>query len=222
MVMVVMFMRQLFQLRCYAGMTLHCLSKLGAGKLVPGRRNDRSMGISLPQHSNSLIQLLLGNAVGAGHDDSGCRLNLVIIKLTKILAVYLNLTGVHHGNCIAQLHFVVSDLINCANHIGKLTHAGGLNNDSLRGIVSNHLVQCFAKVAYQAAANTAGIHFRNVDAGILQESAINADLAKFVLDEHQFLPVIMLADHLFDQGRLARSEKTGVNIDFCHGYFTFY
>ena len=36
------------------------------------------------------------------------------------------------------------------------------------------------------------------------------------LNQHQLLPLVAFGDHLFDQGRLARAEEAGENINFCH------
>ena len=52
----------------------------------------------------------------------------------------------------------------------------------------------------------------------LQKAAVNADLAELVFDQHQLLALIGLLQQLFDERRLARAQKAGNNVNFCHGY----
>ena len=87
-------------------------------------------------------------------------------------------------------------------------------------VFSDDLFQCLAKVAHQTAADAAGVHFRNVDAGLLHETAVNADLTKFVFDQHQLLTLVALGDHLLDQRGLTGTQEAGVNINLCHNIFT--
>ena len=82
----------------------------------------------------------------------------------------------------------------------------------------NHLSQSLAKITHKTAANATGIHFGNINPRILQKAAINADLAKLVLNEHQFLCRIAFLDHFLNQRSLARSQESGINIDFRHRY----
>ena len=51
-------------------------------------------------------------------------------------------------------------------------------------VLLNNLSQRLAEVTHQTAADAAGVHFGNVDARILQETAVNADLTELVLDQH--------------------------------------
>ena len=83
-------------------------------------------------------------------------------------------------------------------------------------VLVNNLLQCFSEISHQGAADTAGVHLGNVDAGILQEAAVNSDLAKLVFNQHQVLTGISLRDHFLNESGLTRTQKTGINIDFCH------
>ena len=170
----------------------------------------------LPQHLHCGIQLCLRNISGPGQDNGGSSLDLVVVELTEVLHINLHLAGIRHGNRIAQRNVVSGDPIHSPDHIGKLAHTGGLDQDPVRRILRNDPLQCLAEVTHQRAADAAGIHFRNVDARILQESAVNADLAELVLNEHQLLTLVPLADHLLDEGSFARAEEAGININLCH------
>ena len=209
---------QFFQVRLHAGLALHRLRELRTCQLLPGGRDNGCAVVSLAEQFDGLIQLLLRNSVGPGHDNGRGGFHLVIIELTEVLGVYLYFSGIHHRNGITQSDLFIGNLIDSADHIGQLAHTGGLNDDPFRGVLGDHLIQRLSEITHQTAANTAGVHFRDINAGILQKAAVNADLSKFVFNQHQLLTAVMLLDHLFDQGCFARSEKTGVNIDFCHGY----
>ena len=78
------------------------------------------------------------------------------------------------------------------------------------------LAQGLVKVAHQRAADAAGGHLADLHAGILQETAVDADLAKLVFNEHQLLTLIGLAEHLLDERGLTGAQKTRYNVDFCH------
>ena len=114
---------------------------------------------------------------------------------------------------------MANDLLHGANDIGQLADAGGLDDDTVGMVLSDDLLQGLAEVAHQGAADAAGVHLGDVDAGILQEAAVNADLAELVLDEDQFLALVALSDELLDEGSLAGSQETGVDVDFCHGFY---
>ena len=170
----------------------------------------------LPDQGNRRVQLFLGNGVGTGKQNGRGRFKLVIVELAEVLHIHLHLTGIRHGDGVAQHDLIPRDLIHRRDHIRELPHTGGLNEDAVRVVLRDHLFQRLAEVAHQGAADAAGIHLRNGDARLLQKAAVNADLAEFILNEHQLLPGVALRDHFFDQRGLSGSQKAGVNIDFRH------
>ena len=170
----------------------------------------------LPQHGNGRVQLALGDGIGTGQDDGGGRLDLVVVELAEVLHIHLDLARVGHGDGIAQRDLVIRHLAHSGDDVGQLAHAGRLDQNTVGMVLGNDLLQRLAKIAHQRAADAAGVHLGDVDAGILQKAAVNADLAELVLDQHQLLPLVAFGDHLFDQGRLARAEEAGENINFCH------
>ena len=214
--MLMMLVSHLLQLRCDRILPLHGLQQLCAGKILPGSRYHRCIGIVLPQQRNGCIQLCLGNHIRTGKDDRFGGFDLIVIELAEILHIHLDLAGINHSDGTAQRNCIIGHLFHSCDHIGKLANAGGLDDDPIRSILIDHLGQSLAKITHQGAANTAGIHLGNVNAGILQKSAVNANLTKFVFDQHQFFPLISLRDHFFDQCCLAGAQKAGINIDF-HG-----
>ena len=152
----------------------------------------------LTQERNGTLQLLPIHTVSSGQDDrTGC-FHLIVVELTEIAHVYLHLGGIHNCYRMAQGNILPGNLLHRANHIGQLAHAGRLNQNPIRSILSKHLLQSLAKIAYQAAANTAGVHLRDLNTGLLQKAAINADLAKLIFDQHQFLASVAFLYELFD------------------------
>ena len=218
MVMVLLFL-QLCQISRNLCLTLHRFHQLRAGKLVPRCGDNGSLRIVFPQHSNSGIQLLLRDAVGTGQDNGRSSFDLVIVELTEVLHINLNLTGIYNRHCAVQNHILIGHLFHSRHHIGQLAHTGGFNHDPVGIVLCNHLIQSLTKIAHQAAADAAGVHFRNIDTRILQETAINTDLTKFIFDQHQFLSRITFGDHLFNQSCFAGTQKAGVYINFCHLLF---
>ena len=215
-VVMLLLLMQLCQLGSQGGLAFQCGSQLLAGQLAPGGGDDGSLVVVLPEHGHGSIQLGLGNGIGTGQDDGGGGFDLVVVELAEVLHIDLHLTGIHNGHGVANGNFLVGDLVDSTDHIRQLANAGGLDDDPVRMILVDHPGQGLAEVAHQRAADAAGVHLGDVDAGILQKAAVNADLAELVLDQHQLLPLVAFSDHLFDQGRLARAEEAGENINFCH------
>ena len=221
-VMVVVLLLQPGQLPGQGGLPLHSVQQLCPGKLPPGGRNNGCLVIVLPQHGHGGIQLSLGDGIGTGENDGRGSLHLVVIELTEVFHIHLDLTGIHHSHGMAKSNVLVHNLLHRADHIGQLAHTGGLNEDPVGMVRVNHLDQSLSEVAHQRAADAAGVHLGDVDARVLQESAVNADLTEFVLNEYQLLPLIALLNHFFDQGRFSGAQEPGVNIDFCHGIHLLY
>ena len=102
------------------------------------------------------------------------------------------------------------------HHIGKLAHAGGLNQDPIRCVGIQNLLQCGSKVAHQGAADASGVHLIHLDAGILQETAVDTDLSEFIFNQYNFLTLKSLFQKLFNQCCLSGSQKAGDNGNLCH------
>ena len=219
--MMVVLMLQGFQFLFYGRSAFHGLQKLLTCQLRPGSGDQGGSLIVLPQQLHRRIQLGLRNGIGTGQNDGGSSLDLVVIELAKVLHIDLDLTCIGNRHTIAQTDVLVGDLFHRCNNVGQLAHTGGLDDDPVRVILLDHLIQSLTKIAHKRAADTAGVHLRNVDAGLLQETAVDADLAEFIFDQHQLLTAISFLDHLFDEGGLTGTQKAGVNVDNCHFLFPF-
>ena len=87
--------------------------------------------------------------------------------------------------------------------------------------LSLHVLQSLVEVAHQRTADAAGGHLRDLDAGFLQEAAVNVDLAKFVFNQHQLFALVGFRQQLFDECGLTGTQEAGDDVDFCHGISPF-
>ena len=174
------------------------------------------MVIMLPQHCNGIIQLCLRNIGSTGEDDGGGCFDLIVIELPKVLHINLDLTGIGNSHFIANDHIVAGDLFHSGHHIAELANAGGFNHNTVGVVLLDNLSQCLAEVTHQGAADAAGIHLRDVNAGILQKAAVDADFAKFVFNQNKIFALVGFLNHFLDQGGFTGAEEAGININFGH------
>ena len=212
----VMLVLDLRQILSGSSLTFHGLHQLSASQLIPRRSDQSCLAVMLPQKCHSSIQLSLGDGIGTGQNDGGGRLDLIVIELAKVLHIDLDLTRISNCYRAAQHHIIGGYLLYSRDHIGQLPHAGGLDDDAIRMIAVDNLHQSLAEIAHQRAADAAGVHLRNVDARILQETAVNTDLTELVFDEHQLLAAVGFLNHLFDQSGLTGPKEAGIYVNNSH------
>ena len=185
---------------------------------VPRGGQDGRGGVLLPQQRHRRLQLLLAQPLGAAENDGAGGLDLVVVELAEVLHVDLHLGGIRHGDEAVELHVrhVLHGVLHRHDHVAELAHAGRLDEDAVGVELLMYVLQRPVEVAHQRAADAPGGHLADLHAGVLQEAAVDADLAEFVLDEHQLLALKGLRQQLLDEGRLACAQKTGYDVDFCH------
>ena len=184
MVLVMVLVSQLCQFLGQCGLAFHGLQQLLTGQFIPGSGDDGGIGIVLPQHLHSLIQLGLRNGIGTGQDDGGCGLHLVVVEFTEVLHIDLHLAGIHHSNGIAQGHIVGGNLFHSTDDIGQLAYTGRFDDNPVGMVLIYDLGQSLAEITHQTAADAAGVHFGNIDTRVLEETAVDADLTKFIFDKN--------------------------------------
>ena len=195
----------------------HGLQDLLAGQGVPGGGDDGSGGVLLTQHGHSGGDLFLGGVLGAAQDDAACVADLVVVELTEVLHIHLDLVDVGHGDEAAQLDIqMLGHALDSAGHVGQLADAGGLDDDAVGVVLLHHLLQGGAEITHQRAADAAGVQLIDLDAGLLQKAAVDADLAELVLDEHDLLACKGLLDELLDKSGLTGTKEAGENVDLGH------
>ena len=211
------------QLRLEIGLGGHSLQDLLAGQVVPIGGHDGGGGVLLAQQGYGSCHLVLRGGLGAAEQDAAGMADLVVIELAKVLHIQLDLVYVRYGNKAVQLHIqVLGHTFHSTGHVGQLAHAGRLDEDAVRVVLLHHLLQSGAEIAHQRAADAAGVQLIDADAGLLQKAAVNADLAKFVLDQHDLLSGKGLLDQFFDKSGLTGAQKAGENIDLGHVYASFF
>ena len=222
--MMVMLMRLVLKMLELGGegvLPLHGLENLRAGDLIPGGGDDRGGGVLLAQHGDAAVELFLAQTVGAGEDDRARVLDLVVEELAEVLHVDAALVRVDDGGEAVELELIGLHALHGADDVGQLADAGGLDEDAVGAELLEHLLECLLKVTDEAAADAAGVHLVDRDARVLQETAVDGDLAELVFDENDLLAGIGLGDQLLDQRRFPRAEKAGENVNFGHGTIHF-
>ena len=213
MMVVMLFFESLYvSIQCVAA--FHCGNDILAGKQIPIGSNHHSFRIMLAHQSHRFIDLLLRNTGSVAENDRACAFDLVVKEFTEILHIHFALLGIHHSGVTVEDQSFVVKTFYCANDVRKFANARGLNDDALRRVVFDHLRKSFAKIANQRTADTARIHFVNGNACIGKKARINADLTKFVFDQHDLFAGVCFFEQLFDQRGLTCTQKAGYNIGF--------
>ncbi len=211
-----MLCRKLLKLVRKSSLMLHSLQYLCTAELIPRGCDYGSLGIVLSQKTDACIQLLLRDTCCTAEDDAVCVLDLIIIELAEVLHIHLALVCVSNG-CEAIQHNVLHvQIFNSADNIAQLADAGRLDEDSVRMELLKHLFKGLTEITDKAAADAAGVHFRDLYTGILQKAAVYCYLAEFILDKHKLLAAESLLDELLDKRCFARAEKAGENVYFSH------
>ena len=143
-------------------------------------------------------------------------LQLVIEEFAEVFHIHFALTRINNGCHRIQHGALDIRARNGTDDIGELTDTRGLNDDTLGMEFLINLRKRLGKITDKRAADTAGIHLGNVHAGILKKSAVNADFAKFVLDENNPFAGIRFLKKLLYQCGFSCTQETGKNINFCH------
>ena len=63
-----------------------------------------------------------------------------------------------------------------------------------------------------------GVDYFTIHAGILQETAVDTDLTKFIFNQNDLLAFESVLQKFFNQSCFSSSEETGNNINLCHFY----
>ena len=198
---------------------LHSGKNILTVKQVPRRGNDSRALVMLAKKLYALGNLLVLCALCMREYDSRSVLDLVVIELTEVLHIHFALINV--GNCGKAVEdcSVLLGGFGGADNVGELTYARGLDNNSVGGILLKHLYKRLRKIADKRAADTAGVHLGDLNAGIGKEAAVNTDLTELVLNKNDLLACVGLFNKLLNKRGLARAEEAGKYIYLCH-YFS--
>ncbi len=158
-----------FQLFHKGVLSLDHLEDLGAADLIPRGGDHRRAGIEFPDHLYTLIKLLRFRALRAAQDHSRGALDLIVEELAKRLHLFRGLQSVDHGDQGVQvnLRMVFLHSLHRSHHVGELAHARRLDQDAVRMIGGENLLQTAAEITHQRAADAARIELSDLNAGIL-------------------------------------------------------
>ena len=202
---------------CLKGVALfHGLQYLGACQLAPGGDYEGGIRVVLPEKGYIGIQLIRAYLAGAAEYNCVGVLYLVVEELPEVLHVHLALVCIHNGREAVELQGVRAYVLHRPYNVAELAHAGGLYKYAVGGVLVHNLPECLAEVAYQAAADAAGVHLGNFYPGVLHEAAVYAYLAEFVLYQHKLFAAVGLGYELLYKGGLASAQETRENIDLGH------
>ena len=195
---------------------LHRGKNLCAGQLIPGRRDNRGILVLLAKQRNTRLKLLLAYVLGTAQKNRMRIFHLVVEELTEVFHVNAAFAGIHNrrktGNHEVRIVNVQHGLLN----VGKLADTGGLNDDAVRMELLLYLHKRFAEISDKRAADAAGIHLGNLDAGLLQKAAVDADFTEFVLDQNNLLAAVTVGKQFLNEGRLSGAQKAGENVNLNH------
>jgi len=190
-------------------------------QLVPGGGDDAHAGMGLLDEAAALLHALGAEHLGAAEDDGIGGLDLIEEELAEILHVHAGLAGVHDG-CAAgdlQVSMLGLALFHRVDNLAQLADAAGLDDQAVGIVLLDQLVHGLLEVAHQGAADAAGVQLIHDNAGILHERAIHAHVAVLVLQQDDLL-ALDGGQKLLDEGRLARAQEAGNDIDLDHGHIS--
>ena len=172
---------------------------------------------------NGGFQFLLTQFLSAGEDDGAGGFDLVVVELAEVLHIDLDLGGVSHGDKAVQNHVIGfgGGFLNGNDHVRQLADAGGLDQNAVGVELLLNILQSLVEVTHQRAADAAGRHLGDLHAGLLQETAVDADFAELIFNQNQLLVGESLGQQLLDQSGFAGAQKAGDNIDFRHSIKSF-
>ena len=211
--MVLMLVLQFFHLSPQA-VFLHCGEDLRSVQFRPWCCDQARFRVHALQELCRLKDLLFAGCVRSAHHDEIRAGNLVIEELAEVACIHFCLACVHNRDFRADLR--VLDALHRCRDIRELPHAGGLNQDAVRCIFRDNLLQGLGKIPDQCAADAAGIHLCDLDPRVLQESTVNGNVAEFIFDQNQLLALVCFLNQFPNQCGFSGAEKSGKNIDFCH------
>ena len=212
------FFSQVIQLRGQSLLLFHGFQDLLAADFLPIRGHDGCLGIVFSQQTDDLIDFLLAQSLHVAQDNGAGMFHLVHVEFAEVLQIHLRLLGIHHGGKAVQLNLLILQILHGDDNVGQFAHAGRFDENPIRMVLLDDLVQCLSEIPYQGAANASGIHLVNLNSGILQESLVYTDFSEFVLDQNDFLVPISFLNQLPNQRRLSGSQESGKNIYFRHFY----
>ena len=140
-VMAMLLLESLYRV-CQGVALLNSGKNILAVKGVPGGSNYGGIGVLFAQKRNTLGNLVVLRALGMRENYGGGCGYLVVIELAEVLHIHFAFIDV--GNCgVGIQHRVLSTcVLYCADNVGELAYARGLDNNSFGLVLLQHLQKC--------------------------------------------------------------------------------
>ena len=131
-------------------------------------------------------------------NDAGRVFYLIIKELTEVLHIHLALCRVDYDSRSIKNGVFSFNTLNSRDNVAELTDTRGLDKNSVGLVLVKHLDKCLAEISDKTATNASRIHFGNLNAGVLEKAAVNADFTEFVFDKNDLLAAERFGKQLFN------------------------
>ena len=176
------FFEQVLQSRIQSFGLIHCSQQLFSAQLFPVCCYDRSSGVQGTQTLYAIFQLGFCQTSGMAQNQAACMFNLIVEEFAEVLLIHLALLCIDNRREAFQMNFCIVQVLDSTDDIAQLANTRRFNQNPVWMILIQHLLQSIAEIANQTTANAAGVHFCDIHASILQETAVNSDFAKFIFN----------------------------------------
>ena len=211
-----MLMLQMLYILCQRILLFHSRKDSLAIQHIPGGSYDNRTLVILSDNVQRLLQLMLLCRLRMRENYAGCVLDLISEEFAEVLHIHLAFIRINNGGEAIKLRILTANGRSCLDNVGELSNARGLDNNSVGMVFLKHFAQRLREISNERAADAAGVHLCDLNTCISKETAVNADLAEFIFDKHEFLARVSLFNELFYKSSFSCSEKAGENINLCH------
>ena len=192
-----------------------------SGQVIPRRRHDADARMLLLDQRAALLDAFSGEQLRAAENDGRARLDLIQEEFAEVLHIHAALAGIDNRRTAGhnQISVTLLRMLDRNKDLAELADTGRLNQQAVRMVLLNQLIDCLLEVADQRAADAAGIQFVHNNAGILHKASINADFAVLVFQQDDLFLADAAGQQLLDERGLACTEKAGNNIHLYHSCY---
>ena len=156
---------------------------------------------------NCRLNLIRLSEIGMRKNDRRSIGDLIIVELTEVLHIHFTLINVGNGGKAIKLRIRCFNRLYCLDNVRELSYTAGLNDNTVGVELVKHLHKSLGEITDQRATDTAGVHLGNLDACILKETAVDADLSEFVFYKHKLFTAVCFLDELLYERGLTCSEE---------------
>ncbi len=184
------------------------------------RGNNHCGFVHFAKNGKRFLDFFLLNLVHFGKDNGICNFDLIVVKLTEVLAVHLNLASV--GNSCDNIEFEIAlNAFYRLYDIRKFTDSARLDNKSIGRVGFYDFLDAILEVSNERTTNTARIDFLDINARFTQKLTVDSNLAKLVFDKGYLFFAKNFAIEFFDKRSLACSQKSRNYVNFYHNKISF-